>query len=111
QTTDPQLALPRTRLGRQRHLAVFVRHVALGIMRQNTRAGAVRAGIQLDPEGTERVDTEADATFGESRLQVEYEALAPLVPLGLGSALIAKIPIVVEVAQLEAGLGVPEKIR
>src|SRR5690606_37757469 len=106
QTTDPQLALPGARLGGQRQLAVFIRHVALGIMRQNTRAGTVRAGIQLDPEGTERIDTEADAAFGESRLQVEYEALAPLVPLGLGSTLIAEIPVVIKVAQLEARLGV-----
>src|SRR5690606_7070595 len=36
--------------------------------------------------------------------------LAPLVPLGLGSALITEIPVVVEVAQLEAGLGVTEEI-
>src|SRR5690606_31235290 len=66
--------------------------------------------IQLDPEGTERIDTEADAAFGESRLQVEYEALAPLVPLGLGSTLTAEMPVVIKVAQLEVGLGVTEHL-
>ncbi|MNP42774.1 hypothetical protein D3C76_1365610 [compost metagenome] len=67
---------------------------------------AALAGIQLDAEQAEGVDTDADRALGEARGVVEEEPLAPLLLLGRCRRAFAVVRVDVEVAQGEAGLAV-----
>ncbi len=66
---------------------------------QQAGAGAVGAGIKLDPEHAQGIHAKADGAVGVARLQVEHEALGPFVALGLLRAgAVAKVAVEVHVA-------------
>ncbi|MCY1298109.1 hypothetical protein D9M70_475800 [compost metagenome] len=105
-------ALRSPQLGGQAQLAVFVLG-AIGLLAvglQQASAGAVGAGVQLDPEQAEGVHTHADCAVGVAGLVAQQEALGPLLRLALGGAVLAEVAVEVEVAQFQVGLAVGEEV-
>ncbi|MNZ69519.1 hypothetical protein D3C78_878210 [compost metagenome] len=78
--------------------------------RQQAGAGAVGAGVEFDTEHPQGVETKANRAVGVAGLEVEHEALGPLVTFGLlGARAIAKVAVEVHVAGFEGRFAVIEK--
>ncbi len=110
QSAEAQNVFIQPEFGGQPQLAVFVhRAVFTGIALENTGAGAIRAGVQLDAQQADGVQTEAQTTFGVTGLPIGAHALGPFIGLALGCIALAKVAVEVEIAQLDAALGVINK--
>ncbi|MCY1300892.1 hypothetical protein D9M70_504790 [compost metagenome] len=73
---------------------------------QQLGATGALAAIQLHREQAEQVGAETHRPFGEAGLGVEDEALRPLFGLALGIGRVDEVAVDVEVAQVQADLGV-----
>ena len=110
QRTDFQLGGGDFYFAGQAQLGVFVGGAAVIMGRQQSGAGAVGAGVELDPEHAQRIHAKAHGAIGVTRLQVEHKALGPLVALGLlGTGAVAKVAIEVHVAGFQGRAAVFEE--
>jgi len=76
---------------------------------QQAAAGAIRAGVELDPKHAHRIQTKAQRAGRKPRLQLQQEALSPLAAPGLGGRVTVKITIEVEVTQLQTAFSIVDK--
>ena len=72
--------------------------------------GAIGAGVEFDAEQADGIETDADQTFGEAGFVAQQETLGPFLLFGLRGVVLAIVTVEVEVAQLEAGLAVLDKV-
>jgi len=104
--TDFQLGLGQ--LGFQCHAqaAEVVGGAAVVMHRQQLGVGGTFAAIELDRIQAQYVHAEADSALGETGAGIEDEALGPFFALALRVGRVDEVAVDVEVAQVEAGLGV-----
>lgn len=95
--------------GGQAQLTVFVLGMAFSVCLEQAGAGPVGAGIELDAEQANGVESETYATLRVAGLPVYPYALGPLVGLALCCAGLAEIAIEIEVTQFQSGLAVFQK--
>ena len=84
---------------------------------QQASAAAAPAGVELDPEQAESINTKPDSARRKSRLVIQQNPLGPLGsfalrrPCGFGThaMLVAEILIEIDVAQLQLELAVVDK--
>ncbi|MNF52083.1 hypothetical protein D3C84_334230 [compost metagenome] len=94
----------------QAEFRVLVSGTPVIVDRQQTGTGAVGAGIELDPEHAQRIDTKPHGAIGVARLEIEHEALGPLVTFGLlGAGSAAKVAVEVHVAGFQGRAAVFEE--
>ncbi|MNZ87962.1 hypothetical protein D3C78_1068400 [compost metagenome] len=97
-------------LAGQAELGILVGGAAVIVGRQQAAAGTIRAGVELDAEHPQGIETKTHGTVGIAGLEVEHEPLGPLVTLGLlGAGAIAKVAVEVHVAGFEGRLAVIEE--
>ncbi|MNE30735.1 hypothetical protein D3C80_1242670 [compost metagenome] len=79
------------------------------VHRQQVCARRALAAIELDRVQAQYIDTEADQALGKAGAGVEDEALGPFLGLALRVGRVDEVAVDVEIAQVEAGLGVLDK--
>ncbi len=93
-------------LRRQAGRAVVIRRFTGGRAWQEAGAATAGAGVELDAEQADGIETKADRPFGIAGFHFQHEALSPLLGLGLSSARLPEVAVHIEVAQVDAGLAV-----
>ena len=102
QGADLQFGLGNLHLTGQAEFGILIGGFAIIVCRQQAGVGAVGAGIELDAEHAQCIQAKAYGAIGVAGLEVEDEALGPLVALGLLRAgAVAEVAVEVHVAGFE----------
>ena len=108
QLTHFQLGLGVTHLQRAFQAAVLIRRAPVTVHRQQTGIDPVRTAVEFEAEQADDIHTKTDRALGITGLDVEDEALRPLLRLRLliGPDDVGEVPTEVVIARLQGGRGV-----
>ncbi|MNE29098.1 hypothetical protein D3C80_1225670 [compost metagenome] len=112
QGAELEHAVGRFELGRQAQFAILVLGAPgrLAVALEQAGASAIGAGIELDAELAEGIDTDADHAVGITGFVAQQESLGPFFLLGLGGISLAEVAVEVEIAHLQPGRAVFQEV-
>ncbi|MNN35255.1 hypothetical protein D3C81_1491020 [compost metagenome] len=84
--------------------------MALRAERQQPGATAIRAGVELEPQLPQCVETETEGAVGESGFDTRRETLGPFLGPGLRRVVLTEVAVDVVVAHIDTGLAVADEV-